>query len=121
MKTILVVDDAAIIREMLKAVLEAEGYTVLLAEDGEEAISIYKEHQVDLSIVDIFLPKKGGLETIGELAKLDKSHKTIVISGGESFNPEKVLQLAGIFEVAETFTKPVDTEKLVARVNELLA
>ncbi len=120
MKTILVVDDAPIIRELIKGILEPEGYYILEAGDGEEALNVLSSKKVDLSIVDIFLPKKGGLQVMGELVKQNKNHKIIAISGGEAFNPEAILELANIFEVAETFTKPLDTKRLVATVKRLL-
>ncbi len=94
MKTILVVDDAPMIRELLKSVLEAEGFAVVEAVDGEEALQLCQDRKIDLSIVDIFLPKKGGLQVMGELIKKDKAHKFIAISGGEAFNPEGIVELA---------------------------
>jgi len=121
MKTILVVDDAPIIRELIKSVLETEGFNVLEAADGEEAIRICRDEPIDLSIVDIFLPKKGGLQVMGELIKSDRSHKFIAISGGEAFNPEAIVELAKVFDVVETFTKPIDTRKLVETVKKALA
>ena len=120
MKTILVVDDAPMIRELLRGVLEPAGYKVVEAKDGEEALRILGNTPIDLSIIDIFLPKKGGLQVMGELVKLDREHKIIAISGGESFNPDTILELASIFQVAETFSKPIDTAKLLAKVRELL-
>lgn len=120
MKTILVVDDAPMIRELLKGVLEPEGYAVIEAVDGEEALDLFKANAVDLSIIDIFLPKKGGLQVMGELMKKDSKHKIIAISGGESFNPDAILELANMFEVAETFSKPIDTARLLSAVNRLL-
>jgi len=119
-KTILVVDDAPMIRELIKGILEPEGYNIVEAGDGEEALVMVRKHKVDLSIIDIFLPKKGGLQVMGELVKQDKTHKIIAISGGESFNPDSILELANIFEVAETFTKPIDAAKLLRKVTELL-
>ena len=121
MKTILVVDDAPMIRELLKSVLEAEGYSVLEAADGEEAIHICRDNAIDLSIIDIFLPKKGGLQVMGELIKSDSSHKFIAISGGEAFNPEAIVELAKVFDVVDTFTKPIDTRKLVDSVKKALS
>nr|WP_321259774.1 response regulator [uncultured Pseudodesulfovibrio sp.] len=121
MKTILVVDDAPMIRELLKSVLEAEGYNVVEAVDGEEAIHICQETKIDLSIIDIFLPKKGGLQVMGELIKADSSHKFIAISGGEAFNPEAIVELAKVYDVVDTFTKPIDTRKMVRVVNKALA
>lgn len=120
MKKILVVDDSAMIRELLDDVLKAEGYDVVLAADGEEAVDLWKSHNVDLSIVDIFLPRKGGLQVISEVLKSDKKHKIIAISGGESFHPQTILELANIFEVAATFTKPIDTARLIATVKGVL-
>ncbi len=120
MKTILVVDDAPMIRELLKSVLEAEGYNVLEAADGEEAIHICRDNTIDLSIIDIFLPKKGGLQVMGELIKSDSSHKFIAISGGEAFNPEAIVELAKVFDVVDTFTKPINTRQLVDSVRKAL-
>ena len=120
MKTILVVDDAPMIRELLKSVLEAEGYTVIEAADGEEAVHLCRENHIDLSIIDIFLPKKGGLQVMGELIKEDSSHKFIAISGGEAFNPEAIVELAKVYDVVDTFTKPIDTRRLVEAVDKAL-
>jgi len=121
MKTILVVDDAPMIRELLRSVLEAEGFEVIEAADGEEAIRMCQDKDIDLSIIDIFLPKKGGLQVMGELIKSEKPHKFIAISGGEAFNPEAIVELAKVFDVVETFTKPIDTRKLVDTVKAALA
>ncbi|MUM76557.1 response regulator [Pseudodesulfovibrio sp. F-1] len=121
MKTILIVDDAPMIRELLRSVLEAEGYAVVEAADGEEALRVFRDNAVDLSIIDIFLPKKGGLQVMGELIKSDRSRKFIAISGGEAFNPEAIVELAKVFDVVDTFTKPIDTRKLLDSVKKALA
>ena len=119
MKTILVVDDAPMIREQVKGLLEDEGYRVIEAADGEQAVELARKHHPALSVIDIFLPKKGGLEVMGEIMKTDKLHKIIAISGGESFNAQTVVQLAAIFDVAESFTKPLDARKLKEAVRRL--
>jgi DNA-binding NtrC family response regulator len=119
MKTILVVDDAPMIREQVKGLLEAEGYEVIEAGDGEEAVELARRRRPALSVIDIFLPKKGGLEVMGEIMKTDKRHKIIAISGGESFHAQTVVQLAAIFDVAESFTKPLDAKKLKEAVRRL--
>jgi DNA-binding NtrC family response regulator len=109
------------IRELIKSVLEAEGFAVVEAADGEEALRVFQDRTIDLSIIDIFLPKKGGLQVMGELIKSDKSHKFIAISGGEAFNPEAIVELAKVFDVVDTFTKPIDTRKLMESVKKALA
>lgn len=119
MKTILVVDDAPMIREQLKGLLEPEGYQIIEAGDGEEAVELAKKHRPVLSIIDIFLPKKGGLEVMGEIMKSDKRHNIIAISGGESFHAQTVVQLSAIFDVAECFTKPLDAKRLKEAVRRL--
>ncbi len=121
MKTILIVDDALMIRELLKGLLEPEGYEVFEAADGEAALTMARQRQFDLCIIDIFLPRMGGLQVMGELVKLNKHQKIIAISGGESFNPDTILELSGIFEVIETFTKPIDTGKLLRTVKKALS
>ena len=113
---ILVVDDSPMIRELLAGVLEPEGFEVVQAGDGEEALRLFEQQPVDLCIIDIFLPKMGGLQLIGELVKRQQALKIIAISGGESFNPEAILDLANVFEVLDTFTKPIDTARLLRTV-----
>ncbi len=59
---ILIVEDEESIREIEKAYLKRAGYTVLEAEDGEKALSIFKQEKVDLVILDLNLPKLDGIE-----------------------------------------------------------
>jgi CheY-like chemotaxis protein len=120
MKKILVVDDAAMIRELLTELLEDRGYTVLAAEDGEQALGLIANEPVDLCFIDIFLPKKGGLQVMGELAKMESPPRIIAISGGESFSPDSVLELASIFRVEESFTKPLDADRVLDAVERIL-
>jgi DNA-binding NtrC family response regulator len=120
MKTILVADDAAMIRELLKAALAPAGYRVLTAADGEEALAIFRAQSVDLSIIDVFLPKRDGLSVIAEMNRADRGHKIIAISGGEGLSPTTALELAEQYAVAETFTKPLDVPRLVQAVQRLV-
>lgn len=120
MKTVLVVDDSPMIRELIQSVLKAEGIRVILAEDGEEGIAAYKKNDVDLSIIDIFLPKKGGLQVMSEMVNMGRSPKFIAISGGEAFNPEAIVELAKVYDVVDTFTKPINARKLVETVRHAL-
>lgn len=108
------------IRELLRGVLEPEGYKVLEAEDGETALEIIEKETPGLLIVDIFLPGKGGLEIMGELTGRDTAPKIIAISGGDAFDPNEVLELTEIFEITATFTKPLDTDKLLYEVKQAL-
>ena len=121
MSTILVVDDDQQIRDMLRITLERENYDVVEAGDGLEAVAAYKTQSVDLIITDIVMPEKEGIELIMELKGIDPSVKIIAISGGGRINPEDYLKWARRFGVDNTFSKPVDRQKLLAAVSGLLS
>ncbi|HOJ43343.1 MAG TPA: response regulator, partial [Syntrophorhabdaceae bacterium] len=82
-RTILLVDDEKVILEVGKELLEALGYKVLIAENGSEAVKIYREkmHEIDLVILDMIMPEKGGEETFDELKEIDKGIKVLLASG----------------------------------------
>jgi two-component system, response regulator, stage 0 sporulation protein F len=71
MNTILLVDDNKNIREFCKRELEEEGYQVLLAPDGKDAIKVLKHKLPDLVILDIRMPRMGGLETIQHIMEFE--------------------------------------------------
>ena len=81
--TILVVDDESIIRRTVKHTLNDMGYTVLLAEDGVDALDVYGRNQehIDLVLLDMIMPKMNGEDTFRALRKLDPSAKVIMASG----------------------------------------
>lgn len=81
--TILVVDDEPVLRKIAARILNAAGHTVLIAEDGGEAVDIYEtEHShIDLVILDLVMPVMGGRETYFELMKIDQTIPVIISSG----------------------------------------
>jgi CheY-like chemotaxis protein len=82
-QTVLVVDDDAILRELLARVLVDEGYAVLTAEDGEQALAIAStlDGQLGLVVTDILLPVMDGLELAARLAYLEPPPPVMFISG----------------------------------------
>ncbi len=80
---VLVVDDEAGIRELMKTVLEINGYRVLTAANGAEALEVYLEHEkeIDLAVVDMVMPVMDGKSTIQALAKLNPRLPFIAVSG----------------------------------------
>lgn len=120
MSRILLVDDDAQVRKMLKITLERAGYQVVEAADGVEAVQAYDKETIDLVITDIVMPEKEGIETIMELKTVNPAVRIIAISGGGRINPEDYLKWAQRFGVANTFTKPVDREELLASVRDLM-
>ena len=81
MATVLIVDDEAQVREVLRRMVEAHGHSVLEAGDGVEALEKLGEHGVDLAIVDLMMPRMDGLELMGRMRADHADTKVIVISG----------------------------------------
>lgn len=120
MSKIMIVDDDLQIREMLRITLERQGYEVVEAANGVEAVRVYKDQDVDVVITDIVMPEKEGIELIMELKGIDPDVNIIAISGGGRINPEDYLKWARRFGVGQTFSKPVDRQKLLEAVASLL-
>ena len=120
MARIIIIDDNVYILDMLKQTLEREGYEVVEASNGNEGIRLYRENLADLIITDILMPKKEGLETIMELKRDFPDVKIIAISGGGRISPKEYLSMAKKLGARHTFSKPVEREKLLAAVRELI-
>ena len=82
MKKILIADDEAPMRMVMRALLEDGDYEVLEAGDGNEAIRIVEDDAPDLLITDILMPGKAGIETIKELRQDHPNLRIIAMSGG---------------------------------------
>ncbi len=87
-ETILVVDDEEIVRDLTLEVLSAHGYNVLLAQDGLEAIHVYKAfgHTIDLVLLDMIMPRMGGKEAYEKLKEINPDIKVLFCSGHGSDN-----------------------------------
>ena len=117
---ILIIEDNSYFRGMLRKMFEREGYEVLEAVDGIEGIRRYREKQPDVTITDLIMPNKEGIETIRELMAEFPEVKVIAISGGGLNEPEPYLHIAEKLGVKHTFIKPIETRELLAAVRELL-
>jgi CheY-like chemotaxis protein len=83
MKTVLYVDDDAASRELCRRILEDEGYRVLLAEDGAEALGVVETENPDVAILDIRMPQKDGLEAAEEISSINAELPIILYTGNE--------------------------------------
>ncbi|MFC5543028.1 MAG: response regulator YycF [Bacilli bacterium] len=111
-KTILVVDDEKPIADILQFNLVKEGYKVICAYDGEEALKMVEEQQPDLMLLDIMLPKKDGMEVCREVRK--KYDFPIIMLTAKGSEIDKVLGLE--MGADDYVTKPFSTRELIARV-----
>lgn len=126
---ILVVDDENDIRDVLKDVLELEGYTVDLASNGVQAISKFRDSKPDIVVVDIVMPDKDGVSVIKEIRNESATVDIIAISGGGKLNPGSYkpdaiattvyLAAADSAGANVTLTKPFNKNELLKAVRDL--
>lgn len=112
MKKILVVDDEKPISDIIKFNLEKEGFEIVTAFDGEEALEKVAEESPDLIVLDVMLPKIDGLEVVREVRKTH-SMPIIMVTAKET-EIDKVLGLE--LGADDYVTKPFSNRELVARV-----
>jgi CheY-like chemotaxis protein len=83
MKTVLFADDDKGFREICKRILEDEGYRIVLARDGIEAVETVKTERPDLAILDIHMPRKGGMDAAEQIYAIDPSIPIILYTGND--------------------------------------
>ena len=117
MNTILVIDDEQGIRQVLQDILEDEGYQVLTAEDGLDGLARLKQSVVDLVILDVWLPKMGGIEVLEKIKSDFPEIEVIIISGHANVDlAVKAIKL-GAFDMME---KPLTMERVLTQVRNAL-
>jgi len=114
---VLVVDDDPGVRDVIRSMLESAGYTVLLAENGKEAMKLLKKERADLILTDLVMPEQEGIETIKTLRREYPELKVIAMSG--AFGGD-YLRIASYLGAHATLAKPIQMEKLLALVRETL-
>ncbi|WP_152392924.1 response regulator transcription factor [Paenibacillus guangzhouensis] len=115
-RTILIVEDELILREIMKDYLLEEGYEVLEAGDGKHALALFQEHEVDLIILDIMLPELDGWSVCKRIRKL--SNVPIIMLTARSDEDDTLMG----FELGadDYVTKPYSPPILLARAKRLL-
>lgn len=115
---LLVVDDEKLIRDVIKEYGESEGFTILEAIDGENAIeTVEKNPDIDLIIMDIMMPRLDGYSACKEIYKI-KKYPTIMLSARK----EEYDKLLGFdLGIDDYVTKPFSPRELIARIKAVLA
>ena len=115
MATILLIDDEAEVRMLFQIVLEGAGYHVLTAESGPDGLRLLQHKEVDLILVDIFMPEMDGLEIIQLLHKSRPACKIIAMSGDSwEWN---YLDTAKHLGAHNTLKKPLNPQELLEAVS----
>ena len=111
-QTILVVDDEKTIVDILEFNLKRDGYDVLKASNGEEAISLFRERNPDLILLDIMMPKIDGLQVCKTIR--NESNVPIILLTAKAEEVDKVIGLE--FGADDYVTKPFSVREVMARV-----
>jgi two-component system response regulator AtoC len=117
--TVLVVDDEPNLRRVLSAVLERDGYNVLLADGGRDALKKAKAHngRLDLMVTDFLMPDMNGLELLEATLKLHPKLRTLIISGHGTIRSAVDAMRLGAYDFV---TKPFDVEQVRTIVRRAL-
>ncbi len=115
-RKILIVDDDTNICELLRLYLEKEGFSTVIANDGEAAIDKFNKEEPDLILLDIMLPKLDGWQVSRTIRKTSNVPIIMITAKGETF--DKILGLD--LGADDYVTKPFDSKEVVARVKAVL-
>ena len=118
-ETVLIAEDDAEVRRLIKSLLEDFGYTVIEAEDGDAAVTAFMENRdkIHLLLFDVIMPKKNGQEAYEEIKKVKPDVKCLFTSGYAS----TVVHEKGVREGDANFiSKPVSPPELLRKVREVL-
>ena len=113
---ILVVDDDQNICELLRLYLEKDGYTVVIANDGEEALAKFPAENPDLMLLDIMMPKLDGWQVCREIRKKSNVPIIMITAKGETFDKVLGLELGS----DDYVVKPFDPKEIVARIKAIM-
>ncbi len=118
-KTVLIVEDEAGVRNLVVRRLDLLGYDSIIAEDGEEGVSVFRErmNEIDLVMLDYKMPKMNGDEAFGELIKIKPDVKVILSSG---YTEDAVMQSFPGQRPAGVLHKPYKMEDLKGELERLL-
>lgn len=121
-KTVLVVDDEPDIRRMLEIALKTQGYTVLLAQDGQEGLDTLKRSRPDLAILDVKMPRMNGFELLVEMRKAEtlKDIPVIMLTSLTAGGSKSDEVWRNSLEISDFLSKPFDTHQLLDRVKRIL-
>lgn len=119
-KRILVIDDEPTALDVIRKILLHGGYEVLVAENGQEGVELFRKDPCDLVVTDMVMPVKDGLQTILDLRVDVPDLPIVAISGGGNISKERYLAVAGYLDKVVTVGKPFTVDALMSAVTGLL-
>jgi DNA-binding response OmpR family regulator len=120
MSKIMVIDDTDSVRASICKILKKSGNEVIEAKDGEQALESLKKQKCDLLILDVVMPKKGGVQALMEINQIDPKVKIIFITGKVPQESDAFRLLSSSFGVKDIIYKPFKKEDLLAKVKKCI-
>ena len=117
---ILVIDDNPAFRYSLAGALGKGGYQVVMADDGEHGLAVFREESPDLVICDLIMPRRNGVDTIQQIRRESPAMKIIAISGSAVMMNVDGLASALESGANDVIVKPFDSADLLSRVTQVL-
>lgn len=118
MAKILICDDSAFMRMMLRRVLEENGHEVIgEAGDGEQAVQLYSEYSPDLVTMDITMPKMDGIEAVRNIHSSDSSARIVMVT---AIGQQSIITAAIEAGAADFIVKPFDPVRVIATISKVL-
>lgn len=115
---ILVVDDEAVMRNLLKRLLERKGFAVTVVESGKEALGRVQSELFDLVFLDVVMPKPDGLEVLKRLKKLRPEARVVMMTGYSVEEKVSAAVSAGAFDCLYKPFNFMDIEKIITRLEK---
>ncbi len=116
-QTVMIVDDATFMRNLLREILEMGGYTIVAeAANGVEAVALYWEHKPDLTLMDVIMPTKNGIEAAEEIIAFDKQAKIVMCS---IVGHEELVKTARQIGARDVILKPFKPEQVLDVVHRI--
>jgi len=113
---IMIVDDDKNICELLRLYLEKEGFETVIANDGEQALSLFKPEEISIVLLDIMMPRVDGWETCRRIRAQSDVPVIMLTAKGETFDKVLGLELGA----DDYIVKPFDTKEVVARIKAVM-
>lgn len=117
---ILLIEDDKELRALIRDALTRKDFNVLEADNGKEALALFKAGITELVVTDLIMPEEDGLKVIMKIREKKPEIKVIAISGGGKAGPGSYLNLAKALGADAVFSKPFSINTLVEKVENLL-
>lgn len=115
-KRILIVDDASVVRLKLKDILQGASYEIVAeADDGNQAVQMYKQFRPDLVTMDITMPQKDGIAALEEILSFDKNARVVMVTALDQRDSlMKAIKLGAI----DYIIKPFEDDRVISAVSK---